>query len=99
VDNLACDVENSNLCGKGPATFLWADKKPLSATKTSYEKGTVENTAGLVRRFFPKQTDFAKISKNEVKAVENWLNQRPRKCLGFKTPASVFKNHCVALRT
>lgn len=64
----------------------------------SYEKGTVENTIGLVRRFFPKKTDFATISKSELKAVENWLNHRPRKCLGFKTPADVFKNHCVALR-
>ena len=64
----------------------------------SYEKGTVENTIGLVRRFFPKKTDFATISKNRIKKVEYWLNHRPRKCLGFKTPAAVFKNHCVALR-
>lgn len=64
----------------------------------SYEKGTVENTIGLVRRFFPKKTDFATISKNRIKKVEYWLNHRPRKCLGFKTPADVFKNHCVALR-
>jgi len=64
----------------------------------SYEKGTVENTIGLVRRFFPKKTDFAIISKNRIKKVEYWLNHRPRKCLGFKTPAAVFKNHCVALR-
>jgi len=64
----------------------------------SYEKGTVENTVGLVRRFFPKQTDFAIISKNRIKRVEYWLNHRPRKCLGFKTPADVFKTHCVALR-
>lgn len=64
----------------------------------SYEKGTVENTIGLVRRFFPKKTDFATISKNQIKKVEYWLNHRPRKCLGFKTSADVFKNHCVALR-
>lgn len=64
----------------------------------SYEKGTVENTIGLVRRFFPKKTDFAIISKNQIKKVEYWLNHRPRKCLGFKTPADVFKKHRVALR-
>lgn len=64
----------------------------------SYEKGTVENTIGLVRRFFPKKTDFATISKNKVRKIEYWLNHRPRKCLGFKTPADVFKKHCVALR-
>ena len=63
----------------------------------SWERGTVENTIGLVRRFFPKQTDLAHISKNRVQSVERWLNHRPRKCLGFKTPAEVFKAAGVAL--
>lgn len=63
----------------------------------SWERGTVENTIGLVRRFFPKQTDFAMISKNQIQSVERWLNHRPRKCLGFKTPAEVFKSTSVAL--
>ncbi len=63
----------------------------------SWERGTVENTIGLVRRFFPKKTDFAKISKNRIKSVEHWLNHRPRKCLGFKTPAEVFRSSAVAL--
>lgn len=63
----------------------------------SWERGTVENTIGLVRRFFPKKTDFATVSNNTVKAVERWLNNRPRKCLGFKTPAEVFKAAGVAL--
>ena len=63
----------------------------------SWERGTVENTIGLVRRFFPKRTDFATISKNQLQSVERWLNHRPRKCLGFKTPAEVFKAAGVAL--
>ena len=63
----------------------------------SWERGTVENTIGLVRRFFPKKTDFAKISKNRIRSVERWLNHRPRKCLGFHTPAEVFKSSAVAL--
>ncbi len=63
----------------------------------SWERGTVENTIGLVRRFFPKRTDFATISKNRIRAVERWLNHRPRKCLGFQTPAEVFKAAGVAL--
>ena len=63
----------------------------------SWERGTVENTIGLVRRFFPKKTDFAMISKNKIQSVERWLNNRPRKCLGFKTPAEVFKSAGVAL--
>ena len=63
----------------------------------SWERGTVENTIGLVRRFFPKQTDFATISKSRIQAVERWLNHRPRKCLGFETPAEVFESAGVAL--
>lgn len=63
----------------------------------SWERGTVENTIGLVRRFFPKRTDFATISKNQIQSVERWLNHRPRKCLGFKTPAEVFNASGVAL--
>jgi IS30 family transposase len=64
---------------------------------TSQEKGTVENTAGLVRRFFPKRFDFATLERKDVKAVERWLNNRPRKCLGYSTPAEVFSGG-VALR-
>ena len=63
----------------------------------SWQRGTVENTIGLVRRFFPKQTDLAQVSKTQVQPVERWLNHRPRKCLGFQTPAEVFKSASVAL--
>ena len=62
----------------------------------SWEKGTVENTNGLIRRFLPKKTDFAKISEERIAEIELWLNNRPRKCLGFRTPAEVF-NSFVAL--
>lgn len=60
----------------------------------SYERGTVENTIGLVRRFLPKKTNLAKISQDHLVNIEYWLNNRPRKCLGFKTPAEVFKAEC-----
>jgi IS30 family transposase len=59
---------------------------------TSQERGTVENTAGLIRRFFPKGTDFARIPRAHVKAVERWLNHRPRVILNFQTPAEVFRS-------
>lgn len=62
----------------------------------SWEKGSVENTAGLVRRILPKKTDFAIITKEQVKQIETLLNNRPRKCLNYKTPNEVF-NACVAL--
>jgi len=54
---------------------------------TAQERGTVENTAGLVRRRFPKDTYFGNVSHRKVKAVQYWLNHRPRKILGYKTPA------------
>lgn len=56
----------------------------------SWEKGTVENMNGLIRRFFPKKTDFDKIKEEEIQQVENWINSRPMKCLGFKTPYEKF---------
>ena len=60
-----------------------------------WEQGTNENTNGLIRQYFPKGTDFRNISHSEVRRVEQLLNNRPRACLGFKTPAEVFykENH------
>ena len=55
-----------------------------------YQRGTNENTNGLIRQYFPKGTDFRDISHNEVRQVEKLLNNRPRACLGFRTPAEVF---------
>jgi transposase, IS30 family len=55
-----------------------------------YQRGTNENTNGLIRQYFPKGTDFRNISHHEVRCVENLLNNRPRACLGFRTPAEVF---------
>ena len=63
----------------------------------SWEKGAVENVNGLIRRFFPKKTDFAKITHKQIKEVEFLINNRPRKCLGFKTPNQVFLEQTVAL--
>ena len=56
----------------------------------SWEKGTVENSIGLVRRVYPKKTDFANIPPKDLRRLERQLNHRPRKCLQFKTPAEVF---------
>jgi len=55
-----------------------------------YQRGTNENTNGLIRQYFPKGTDFRDVSHANVREVENLLNQRPRACLGFRTPAEVF---------
>lgn len=58
----------------------------------SWQKGSVENVAGLVRRRLPKKTDFRIVSQAQVKKTERWLNGLPRKCLGFQTPAEAFRS-------
>jgi transposase, IS30 family len=55
-----------------------------------YQRGTNENTNGLIRQYCPKGTDFRNVSHREVRRVENLLNNRPRACLAFRTPAEVF---------
>lgn len=53
---------------------------------SAWERGTNENTNGLIRRYFPKKTDFNKITEKELKMVQDKLNNRPRKILGYRTP-------------
>ena len=62
----------------------------------SWEKASVEQAISLVRRFFPKTTNFGRIPVSKIKRVQRLLNNRPRKCLNYKTPLEVF-NAGVAL--
>jgi IS30 family transposase len=55
-----------------------------------YQRGTNENTNGLVRQFFPKGTDFDTVTHWSVRQGEKLLNDRPRACLGYRTPHEVF---------
>jgi IS30 family transposase len=63
----------------------------------SWQRGTNENTNGLIRWYLPKGTDFSKISDERIAQIESLINNRPRKCLGYKTPLEVASS-CVALR-
>lgn len=67
---------------------------------SSWERGLNENTNGLVRQYFPKKSDFSKITDRQITKVVERLNNRPRKTLGYKTPNEVFFNQpLVALTT
>ena len=56
----------------------------------SWQRGTVENTNGFIRRHFPKKTDFSLVTKEELKLVQDWLNTRRMDCLGGKEPRQIF---------
>lgn len=63
----------------------------------SWEKGAVEQVNGLIRRYIPKKTNISKISPHEIIRIEKLLNNRPRKCLNYKTPYEVFSEKGGAL--
>ncbi|MEH6453314.1 MAG: IS30 family transposase, partial [Psychromonas sp.] len=63
----------------------------------SWQRGLNENTNGLLRQYWPKSTDFKKISQSEVEDVIVKLNDRPRKKLNYKTPANLMAEHMQAI--
>ena len=74
--------------GKEFASYLEFEKKLnvnvyFADPYSSWQRGANENTNGLLRKFFPKKFDFSTITQNDVDIVENILNNRPRKCLGY----------------
>lgn len=58
---------------------------------SSWQRGTNENTNGLIRRYLPKKTDFSEITEEEIRWIEKMLNDRPRKRLGYRTPRQVWQ--------
>jgi IS30 family transposase len=64
--------------------------KPYAA----WQRGTNENTNGLLRFYFPKGTKFKRLSEAALKLAVDRLNNRPRKCLGYRTPREVFCEAC-----
>ena len=65
---------------------------PPFLVKHLWQRPSNENTNGLLRQYFPKGTDLTRWSAAEIQAVAVTLNGRPRKSLGWRTPAEVFTN-------
>ena len=63
-----------------------------------WQRGTNENTNGLLRQYFPKGTDLSRWTAEEIKAIATTLNSRPRKSLGWKTPAEALNDHLRSLQ-
>lgn len=62
----------------------------------SWERGTNENTNGLIRQYLPKRTCFKELTQRQCNAIEKELNERPRKVLGFNTPNEAEAEECCA---
>ena len=66
----------------------------------SWERGLNENTNGLIRQYWPKKQSFKNVTSEQIQAVQDKLNSRLRKCLGFKSPHDIFyESSGVALAT
>jgi len=64
----------------------------------SWEKGSVENRNGVIRRYLPRGTDLDTVSQEELDDIAHEINNRPMKCLDYQTPLEVLSAHLVALR-
>lgn len=71
----------------------------LAHPYAAWERGTNENTNGLLRQYFPKPRNLQTVTASEVHLAQQRLNLRPRKCLDFRTPFEVFFHQTVALTT
>jgi IS30 family transposase len=81
--------------GKEFAYFKELEKKTglsvyFAEPYSAWQRGTIENTNGLLRQYFPKGTDFRTVTEKDLAFAVKKLNHRPRKCLSYRTPHEVF---------
>ena len=110
----ALSTSMSSLPDKLARSLTWDRGKELSAhavftvetgirvffadPRSPWQRGTNENTNGLLRQYFPKGTDLARWSNDDLEAVAAEINSRPRKVLGWRTPAEAFDDHIRSLQ-
>ena len=87
LDNGLEFVEHEELTGSLGIKIFFADPY------RSYQRGTNENTNGLVRRYLPKGTSFKYLEQTELDDIVAEINQRPKKCLNWATPEEVFMSY------
>lgn len=80
-------------CGHTEVNSALGCKSYFAAPYHSWERGLNENTNGLIRQYFPKGMDLRDVSSDDLRFVENRLNNRPRKTLDFRTPNNVLYNN------
>lgn len=92
------NVRRTITMDNGPENRDWQPIEEVTGAKcffahpySSWERGTNENTNGLIRDYFPKKTDFTTITDEEIAFVERELNERPRKRLGWQSPLEAFR--------
>jgi IS30 family transposase len=66
---------------------------PFARPASPWLRGTNENTNGLLRQYFPKKTGLESLTLDDLTTTEHRLNDRPRKALGWRTPAETFRWH------
>ena len=95
--NFPARIRQSLICDNGTENTLHELTNIALGTKSyfcnphhSWGKGTVENTIGLIKRFYPKKTDWTIVFQWDLNKVARYINNRPMKLLGFKTPHQVF---------
>ncbi|MFJ9371581.1 IS30 family transposase [Nocardia sp. NPDC101769] len=79
-------------------TVVTGVKVYFADPKSPWQRGSNENTNGLLRQYFPKGTDLSRWNAEEIEAIAHTLNTRPRKTLGWKTPAEAFNEYLQSLQ-
>jgi IS30 family transposase len=93
VHTITCDNGKEFAAHEEIAQALYADIY-FAHPYSSWERGTNENTNGLIRQYISKDADFRNLTNSDITFVEYRLNTRPRKCLSFSPPMVFLKNHC-----